>query len=87
MGFDLKNTYTYSIIDPINKLIIKFIPNQTLTFNSNSLNINNIINNKYLIPNQIINNVDSSDGSYTPSDSNQLDELNNNEIIINNESN
>lgn len=81
----IKNTYTYSIIDPINKLIIKFIPNQTLTFNSNSLNINNIINNKDLIPNQIINNVDSSDGSYTPSDINQMNELNNSETMEINE--
>ena len=32
-----------------------------------------------------INNVDSSDGSYTPSDINQLIELDNNETIENNE--
>tara|TARA_B100000686_G_scaffold72987_1_gene78708 strand:+ start:448 stop:1113 length:666 start_codon:yes stop_codon:yes gene_type:complete len=83
----IKNTYSYSIIDPINKLIIKFIPNQTLTFNSNSLNIKNIIDNKDLISNEIINNVDSSDGSYTPSDVNQMNELNNTETMEINENN
>ena len=43
--------------------------------------------NDDLISDQIINNVDSSDGSYTPSDINQMNELNDTEIMEINEDN
>jgi len=81
------NTYSFSIINPINKFIVKFLPDKTFSFDSNSLNIKNMMINDDLISDQIINNVDSSDGSYTPSDINQMNELNDTEIMEINEDN
>ena len=81
------NSHSYKIINTINNALITFLPKNILEINYDLLKLENITGNQNLISDEIINNVDSSDGSYTPSDSNQIDELNNNETIINNESN
>ena len=81
----IQNTYSYKVINSINEIIVKFIPDQTFLFDAKSLNIKNIIKNEDLFSDQIINNVDSSDGSYTPSDINQMNELNNEETMEINE--
>ena len=79
------NSYTF--IKSINKIIIKFIPDDAFSLNSESINIENIIDNSNLFTNQDTNNVDSSEGSYTPSDRNQMEELNNEGVIESDENN
>ena len=81
------NSHTYNLITLVNNFIVTLLPKNIFNINSDLLKIENIIEDQNLFSDQIINNVDSSDGSYTPSDSNQLNDLNNRETNINNENN
>lgn len=83
----VSNSHTYNLITLVNNFIVTLLPKDIFNINSDLLKIENIIEDQNLFSDQIINNVDSSDGSYTPSDSNQLNDLNNRETNINNENN
>ena len=82
-----KDSYSYTFIDEINKIIIKFIPNEFFSFNKNSLNLNKILIEKKLFSNIPSDDSKNPEGSYSPSEIKEMNKLNNLESIETNDNN
>ena len=82
-----KDSYSYPFINKINKIIIKFIPNEIFSFNKDSLNLNKILIEEKLFSNIPTDDLTKPEGSYTPSETEEMNKLNNSESIETNDSN
>jgi len=82
-----KDSYSYTFINEINKIIIKFMPNEIFSFKKDSLNLNKVLIEEKLFSNMPTDDSKKPEGSYTPSEIEKMNKLNNSESIETNDNN